>query len=439
MELGSIACTHPVRRREAGQRAAQGRQRRLPQGGAGLHLGSAAAGAPTIVSEVEPRLAKLVQALPYGDPARPEHRGRPADQREGGDPRRELGRGGGRERRAGASRAARAKGAVVPPVLLAAIDDSMKVGCQEVFGPVVCIVPFDTLDQAIARVNATPYGLADRHLHQPPRRRLRRRAQARGRRRARQRDLELARRPDALRRLEGQRLRARGPALCCARDDRRAHRHFHSELAGERIMAKMKGGELIAEYLVKQKVPYLFGICGHGNVGILDPLYAVRDKLKLDLAAPRAVRRPHGRRLLPREAPAGGDAHLDRPGLGEPRDVARHRAVGLVGVPGDHVQRADLADEPRAVPGDLQAQPGGLPLGDAPGGEARVPAHARRHAAARAAPGLRHHGHRPARAGEHRRARTTSTRKKTTSRCRRHRTSFGQHRPGASEAESRKR
>ena len=46
-------------------------------------------------------------------------------------------------------------------------------------------------------------------------------------------------------------------------------------------MAKMKGGELIAEYLIKQKVPYLFGICGHGNVGILDPLYAVRDKLTL--------------------------------------------------------------------------------------------------------------------------------------------------------------
>jgi acyl-CoA reductase-like NAD-dependent aldehyde dehydrogenase len=33
-------------------------------------------------------------------------------------------------------------------------------GCQEVFGPVMCITPFDTLDQAIARVNATPYGLA---------------------------------------------------------------------------------------------------------------------------------------------------------------------------------------------------------------------------------------------------------------------------------------
>lgn len=46
-------------------------------------------------------------------------------------------------------------------------------------------------------------------------------------------------------------------------------------------MPKMKGGELIAEYLVKQKVPYVIGLCGHGNVGMLDPLYEVRDKVKL--------------------------------------------------------------------------------------------------------------------------------------------------------------
>jgi acetolactate synthase-1/2/3 large subunit len=43
----------------------------------------------------------------------------------------------------------------------------------------------------------------------------------------------------------------------------------------------MKGSELIAEYLVKQKVPYVFGICGHGNVGMLDALYDVKDKLTL--------------------------------------------------------------------------------------------------------------------------------------------------------------
>ena len=43
------------------------------------------------------------------------------------------------------------KGAVVPPVLLGSIDESMKVGCQEIFGPVLCVVPFDTLDEAVAR------------------------------------------------------------------------------------------------------------------------------------------------------------------------------------------------------------------------------------------------------------------------------------------------
>lgn len=46
-------------------------------------------------------------------------------------------------------------------------------------------------------------------------------------------------------------------------------------------MPRMKGGELIAQYLVQEKVPYIFGICGHGNVGILDALYDVRDRLQL--------------------------------------------------------------------------------------------------------------------------------------------------------------
>jgi acetolactate synthase-1/2/3 large subunit len=46
-------------------------------------------------------------------------------------------------------------------------------------------------------------------------------------------------------------------------------------------MARMKGAELIASFLVEERIPYVFGICGHGNVGLLDELYAVRDKVKL--------------------------------------------------------------------------------------------------------------------------------------------------------------
>src|SRR5579864_8115085 len=46
-------------------------------------------------------------------------------------------------------------------------------------------------------------------------------------------------------------------------------------------MPRMKGAELIVEYLIANDIPYVFGICGHGNVGMLDPLYAARDRIKL--------------------------------------------------------------------------------------------------------------------------------------------------------------
>jgi acetolactate synthase-1/2/3 large subunit len=42
-----------------------------------------------------------------------------------------------------------------------------------------------------------------------------------------------------------------------------------------------KGAELIAEFLVKEKIPYIFGICGHGNVGMLDALYDVKSEISL--------------------------------------------------------------------------------------------------------------------------------------------------------------
>ena len=46
-------------------------------------------------------------------------------------------------------------------------------------------------------------------------------------------------------------------------------------------MPLKSGGELIADFLVGEGVPYVFGICGHGNVGMLDALHARSDRLKL--------------------------------------------------------------------------------------------------------------------------------------------------------------
>ncbi len=46
-------------------------------------------------------------------------------------------------------------------------------------------------------------------------------------------------------------------------------------------MPRTKGAELITEYLIANGIPYVFGICGHGNVGMLDPLYQARDQISL--------------------------------------------------------------------------------------------------------------------------------------------------------------
>ncbi len=40
------------------------------------------------------------------------------------------------------------------------------------------------------------------------------------------------------------------------------------------------GGEIIVEYLVREQVPYVFGLCGHGNVGLLDALYDRTDAIR---------------------------------------------------------------------------------------------------------------------------------------------------------------
>jgi len=113
----------------------------------------------SLAGEVERQLAQKVQALKYGDPSDPDTFVGPLISEKEAirvDAWIEEAVAKGATRLAGGPR----QGASVPPTLLAGIDDSMKVGCQEVFGPLVCIVPFDTLDEAIARVNATPYGLA---------------------------------------------------------------------------------------------------------------------------------------------------------------------------------------------------------------------------------------------------------------------------------------
>jgi acyl-CoA reductase-like NAD-dependent aldehyde dehydrogenase len=51
-------------------------------------------------------------------------------------------------------------GNVIAPAVLVDVEPSMKVVCEEVFGPVVSIIPFDQLDEVIDAVNDSPWGLA---------------------------------------------------------------------------------------------------------------------------------------------------------------------------------------------------------------------------------------------------------------------------------------
>jgi acyl-CoA reductase-like NAD-dependent aldehyde dehydrogenase len=51
-------------------------------------------------------------------------------------------------------------GHFLEPTVLTNVEDHMRIAQEEVFGPVISILPFDDEDEAIARANASDYGLA---------------------------------------------------------------------------------------------------------------------------------------------------------------------------------------------------------------------------------------------------------------------------------------
>ncbi len=52
------------------------------------------------------------------------------------------------------------RGWFVRPTVFAGVDNAMTIAREEIFGPVLSILPYDSVDQAIAIANDTPYGLA---------------------------------------------------------------------------------------------------------------------------------------------------------------------------------------------------------------------------------------------------------------------------------------
>ena len=53
-----------------------------------------------------------------------------------------------------------ADGMYVLPTVFAGVSNDMRIAREEIFGPVVTIIPFDTEEEAVRLANATPYGLS---------------------------------------------------------------------------------------------------------------------------------------------------------------------------------------------------------------------------------------------------------------------------------------
>jgi aldehyde dehydrogenase (NAD+) len=52
------------------------------------------------------------------------------------------------------------RGWYVRPTVFANVSNDMTIAQEEIFGPVLVIIPYDTIDEAVAIANDSPYGLA---------------------------------------------------------------------------------------------------------------------------------------------------------------------------------------------------------------------------------------------------------------------------------------
>lgn len=113
----------------------------------------------TIAGEVSARLAEAAAAMPRGDPRDPATLVGPMIAvREA-----ERAHGWIDEARAGGARVVcggAREGAVLAPTVLERTRPGMAVVDREIFAPVVALLPFERLDQALDDINAMPFGLA---------------------------------------------------------------------------------------------------------------------------------------------------------------------------------------------------------------------------------------------------------------------------------------
>ncbi|MFB7503409.1 aldehyde dehydrogenase family protein [Streptomyces broussonetiae] len=110
------------------------------------------------------QLAAYAGRLKVGDPAAPDTVVGPvisAEHRARVESYVELGRKEGASVVAGGERPFLERGFYVAPTLLADCTNDMRAAREEIFGPVVCVIPFDEEDEGVALANDSDYGLID--------------------------------------------------------------------------------------------------------------------------------------------------------------------------------------------------------------------------------------------------------------------------------------
>ena len=166
----------------------------------------------------------------------------------------------------------------------------------------------------------------------------------------------------------------------------------------------LNGAQVIVDYLIQEKVPQVFGLCGHGNIQFIDALYERADELKTISVHHESVAgfmadvyyRVSGRPTATFTSCGPGSANL-------PISLG-NAFLELGAVPGGDRQRADQPVQPRRVSGIVPALSGRLSLHRAVLLQEGVPADARRDGAAGGPAGLEDHDHGPSGPGRARRS-----------------------------------
>ena len=117
-----------------------------------------------VYDEVVEKLAGMAQAAVLGDPLDPQTQVGPIASRAEFDKVRQYVEAGktstARLVAGGGTRKINGKGLFIEPTIFSDATNDLKISREEIFGPVLPVIPFDNDDEAVRIANDTPYGLA---------------------------------------------------------------------------------------------------------------------------------------------------------------------------------------------------------------------------------------------------------------------------------------